>query len=258
MIFNTNFTEIFTGICGANGWSGLSFSQNRSMSNSSLSFLIWKGDNGYTIYQMKNHPDYSNLLNVDQEFGILPFATSSYLFNVREFTIQIPSQLLSQNSFQYIHFACNTKSQPVMTQYNGTIVPSEILPHQIVNTVFLKDYPFDTQGDCYLVTLAFPKLSDISSFVFIIENIVLLISVPLWVYFKDYQPLKSRSILPISAIVLLYGITMSSLTYNYLELEWCTRYQCIIYSLIVVPAYLVLTILVFLVSDLLKLILRII
>lgn len=245
MVFGSNFTSIFTGICGVKGWSGLAFSRNGSMENASISFMVWDDNN---IYLLKNHTNHLNISNANQAIQIRKFTTASSLFDVREFNLKIPKHLLEENSFEYIHFSCNTKNSPVMVQINGTATVKDISPHNIVNTISLKNYYFDTVNDCYLVTFAFPKLSDIHIFVFVGEVIVLLLSVPLWVYFKDYQPLKSRSILPIASVLFLYGITMSSLSYISFGLEWCTRYQCVIYSLIVVPAYLILTILIFMVS----------
>jgi hypothetical protein len=242
-----NYT-ITSGLCSKMGWSALGFSNTGLIKDSYLTVMIYidvTNNSSATkckVMSMPIHGNMSSLIDLTNSYQATLITSVNTIYNVLETSFIVPSSDLNFGNFSFIHFACADDTNPPKENPDGGWT---VTTHTTVLGAYISTFG-NVRSSCDLVLNVFPRLADLSVPVFCIEFVIYLCAIPLWFFLREYEPLRSRSIVPVTVAIFLYGITMSSSLLHLMDLTHNTIYQCKLYGLILMPASLILSSLMFL------------
>jgi hypothetical protein len=251
-------------LCGKTGWSAIAFSQQEGIDYATAIFFVWvkprssmDTNDGIYVARLASHRNITLMVDVSTVSNAMRVFTQYSLYDLLEFSVVIPSSELLDCNINYVYFACNPYEYPTIntTTSNGSRssgsgqivwnVPTGV--HTSISSRTLGSFnDSDARSTCQLVSNMFPKVSDLYFGLFITEAIVWLLCIPIFFLFWNHQPLKSRGIIPLASVVFNYSVTMTSLQNFITDLEWAVKYDCLLYGLLIQPAFLIMSTLLFL------------
>lgn len=210
-------------------------------------------NDGVRMARLLTHrPEEAYMLDTS-EYNPKEITTQFSLYDILEFTFTVNQRDINEGSIAYAYFACDesatiTQNTTIrIPQFANKTIWNRPSTHKTIAKATLIDYnSSSTDQSCDLVANMFPKGSDLEQAVWIYEVTIYALQIPLWFILKDFQPMKSRSIIPLITVLFNYGISMTSFSHYYADLTWNTKYECLLYGLIIQPAFLILSSLHFL------------
>eukprot|EP01080_Neovahlkampfia_damariscottae_P002392 gene2392-2856_t len=207
------------------GWCAFSFSKNSSIDGSISLLIIFNHQN---VLKTLVFPKHQNLYQNETKEVENKYEGIAYweVFNINNFFMNISKQIYP-NSFDHLIIVSNDKEKPYLTEGGQWVIPK----HNFVDIRDLKK----EENFCFENSIYPLVLEQTNIYVFFGFLIVYVILIFLTIYFRNDQPLKSRGIFPIIAVVFGYWSLFQNFGYHFQTLEWRQKYYCFFQGVGYVP-----------------------
>jgi hypothetical protein len=205
---------IETTICSQDGWGGIAFHKSSGIESSNFISVSWYSQtdrNQLKFSEIQSHQKKSlSTTNLGYLLPTEKYFPEKDFVGKQRYTMVIDQ--LNLENYDHVSIVCSN-SHP---NSNMTFPRHERVITRYFNVLNSKSI-----CDAWVLSGFSNRLSDISLEFWFLEQIFYILMFGVVFYFRNTQPLKSRTFIPALA-------SMSSIQYFYFNLEWRSRYGCLL------------------------------